>query len=49
MKLIIFFPCKKGYRYYVKRQDFSEKLFENCARYGTGTVICQKSEPEPEP
>jgi hypothetical protein len=52
MKVIHFFPCKKAY--YVKRQDFSKTIFEKFAfswsRYGagsgTGTVTCQKSEPE---
>ncbi len=36
-----FFPCKQAY--YVKRQDFFQNFWENCAFYGVGT------EPEPEP
>jgi hypothetical protein len=50
MKLINFFLvknllCKKA-------RFFSKKIFENCFLWsgygaGTGTVICQKSEPAP--
>jgi hypothetical protein len=36
MKLINFFPVK-SLPYYVKRQDFFQNIFENCAFYDLDT------------
>jgi hypothetical protein len=45
MKLINLFLVKKAYN--VKRQDFSNFFFTAFYWSGTGTITCQKSEPEP--